>query len=119
MTYNLGQVHHCAVVLENTLGDNELSLEGSTLPLGFLVDDFQLSLQISHIVVFIPLDGASRDLKSLLHSKVDRLVRYDYVSSFCERWNDRGDGRERLRINNDRFDADETGDIVFQLGMDV
>jgi hypothetical protein len=69
--------------------------------------------------VVIPLDGASRDLESLLHSKVDRLVRYDDVSSFCECWDDRGDGREGLGVDDDRFDADETGDIVLQLSMNI
>lgn len=119
LTHNLDQVHHRAVVLKNTFGDNELSLERSTLPFSFLVDDFQLSLQVGHIVVVIPLDGTSRDLKSLLHRKVDRLVRYDYISSFGECWNDRGDGREGLGVDDDRFNADETCDIVLQLSMNV
>lgn len=66
-----------------------------------------------------PSNGAPRDLQALLDGKVDTSVRYDDVTTFAKRRNNRSDGRESLRVDDAGLSTQEVSDVLFELNMYV
>ncbi len=69
--------------------------------------------------MLVPLDGAARDLEALLDGEINGLVGDDDVSALGKGWNDRRDGRERLRVDDDVLGADKGGNVLLDLGVYV
>lgn len=116
-TYDLWQVHHIPNVLKQALGDDEAS--GERL-LGLLLDNLlEDVLQILHIIVFEPPDSTATDLNALARSEVERLVRYDNISSLAETGNHTAYSREGLRVDDAGGDTEVCSDVGFGLHVNV
>jgi len=97
-SYKLRQVNNIANVLEQAFRDNEASREWF---LCLIPHDLQqYPLQILHVVVFVPENCTSADLKTLSNGVIDRFVCHDDIASFGEGRNNRRDSRESLGIHN-------------------
>ena len=81
-TYNFRQVDAVTDCLEQTLCNNESP--GKRLPRLLLDDPLQHPLQILHIVMLIPPDGAAANLLPLPDRIVARLVSNNDVASLSE-----------------------------------
>jgi len=116
-TYDLWQVYHIPNVLKQTLGDDEAS--GERL-LGLLLDNLlEDVLQVFHIIVFEPPDSTATDLYALARSEVERLVRYDNISSLAETGNHTAYGREGLRVDDAGGDTEVCSDVGFGLHVNI
>ena len=98
VAYDSGKIHHVPDIFEQSFGDNESP--GQRL-LGLLFRDlFQHSFHVLQIVMLIPSNGASRYLNAFADGEIDRFVRDDDVPTLGKCWDDAGDGRESLRVDN-------------------
>src|SRR4051794_31914956 len=83
-TDNFRQINHITNILKQALRDNEPPRQRL---LRLLFRDFrQNSLQVLHIIVFIPSYRTPRDLEPFLDRIVHRFIRNDDISSFRESW---------------------------------
>ena len=106
-------------MVEDTLRDDETTSERSPTLLPLLLDTFQHMFQAIHVVVVVPADSATRDLKALLNSKVDAPICHNHVATLAECRNNGTDGRETLRIQDCRFGTEEIGDILLELNVNI
>jgi hypothetical protein len=117
LAYQLRQVNHVANVLEQALGDDEAPRQ--RLP-GLLLDQvLEHVLEVLHVVVLVPLDGAAADLHALADGKVDGLVGDDDVAALAERGDDAGDGGKGLRVDDARRHAQVRRDVCLGLHVHV
>ena len=100
IAYKLGQVRHSAVVIKDTLRDDEPTSKRRLALLPLLLDALENVLKALHVIVIIPPDRAPRDLETLLNSEVHAAVCHDDIATLAESRNNRGDSRERLRVND-------------------
>ena len=79
-------------MVKNTLCHDEPACQRALLLAPFLLGALQDLFKTLHVIMVIPSNGAPGDLQALLDGKVDTSVRYDDVTTFAERRNDRADG---------------------------
>jgi hypothetical protein len=92
-------------VIEDTFSDNETSCQRAFLLASLLLSALENLFEALHIIMIVPTNRASRNLKTFLNSKVDTTVCNDDVPSLAEGGNDRRDGRKRLRISDSSLGA--------------
>ena len=79
-------------MVEDALRNDEPASQRRLALPSLLLHGLKNMLQAVHVVVIVPPDGAARNLEAFLDGKVDTSVRYDDVTTFAERRNDRADG---------------------------
>ncbi len=81
-THHPRQINLITNILKQTLRHDESS--GEWFPRLLLHDTFQDTLQIIHIIMSIPSDGAARDLNTLSSSIIDSFIDDDEITTFRE-----------------------------------
>jgi hypothetical protein len=87
-THDFREIEQSAIVLENTLGNNEPSTDLSTLPSMFPLNSVQNALKIRNIVVRVPFNGTTTNLHALLNRKVGPAVSDNDIATLGKGWDD-------------------------------
>lgn len=69
--------------------------------------------------MFKPTNRRPRNLQTLLNSEIDSLVSNNDIPTFRKVRDDTGDGAECLRVDDCGFDAEEFGNVGFNLSVDI
>ena len=119
LTNQLGQISHFPITFKNTFGDNEATCQRTLALLSLLLHADKNLLEALEIIVVIPPDGRTRDLDTLLNGKVHRAIRDNDISPLAEGRNNRGDGREPLRVKDRCLRSQKFRNIAFQINVYV
>lgn len=119
LTNQLGQINHFPITFKDAFGDNEATCQRSLALLSLLLYADKDILEALEIIVVIPPDRGTRNLNTLLDSKVDRTIRDNDVSSLAESGNNRADGRESLRVKDRCLRPQKFRNIAFQVKVYV
>ncbi len=97
---------------------NRLVRGGASL-LSVLLDALKYLLETLQVIMVVPANGGTGNLKSLLDRETDTTVGDDNVPTFAECRDDRCDGRKTLRIQNSGFCTQKICNIPLEVQMGV
>ena len=81
-TDELRQIRHDTIGIKDTLRDDEPTSERKAFLTSLFLDALKYLLQAMQIIMIVPADRATGNLKALLNSEVDTTVRNDDITTF-------------------------------------
>ena len=118
-SYQLWQVNHGPVTLENSLCNNESPCQGHFLSLSLLLQRYKNFFQGLEVVVIVPPDGRAGDLHALLDTKRHTTVCNDNIATLAESRDD-GDSRGKaLRVEDSVLSTQEVSHLALQVKMHI
>lgn len=117
--YGFRQVSHRTVLLEDTFSHDDPTRQRPPLLPALLVDALKNLLKILQVIVIVPTNSRTGDLKTLLDGELDTAVGDDDISTLRERWNDKGNRRKVLRVQDRSLGTQKLGNITLEVHMYV
>ena len=110
-----GQINHAAVLLKDTFGHNESPRKRSAPFAAFLLNAQKDLLKTFEVIMIVPADGRTENLKALLYSKVDTPVGNDDVATLCQGRDHARYCREPLGVQNRGLCSEEVCYVVLKV----